>query len=106
MNTRNAIKEGDIYKTISCGGREFVVRYGYYSEQERLLGEIIPILPDFEAAPIHTEEGFPYATAIQDSCLHYSPRKNDGDGWCFDCEHFCGSDEIGVCRCNEKRLNK
>lgn len=98
-------KEGDIYKVITLAGREFVLRYGYYSDAERD-GDPMPILPDFEKEPCFDENGSPLVTRIQDACEHYSPRGSIGDGWCADCKHYPDENgDLGICQCeNNKQL--
>lgn len=97
--------EGDIYKELTVGGRVFKLVYGFYSDSERETGEMVPLLPDFESAPLHTEGGLPFVTHIQDACPSYSPKRGEGDLWCSDCIHFKNDgQEIGVCLCESNRL--
>lgn len=107
MSGANKKSEGDIYKTITVSDRSFVIRYGFYSDTERLYGEPIPILPDFEANPLYDQNGRPYVTRIQDSCTHYKTGDGRaGDSWCADCIYYCGGrDEIGLCLCEQNKIN-
>ena len=97
----NVQREGDVYKLISISGQTFEIRYGFYSDSERELGEPIPIFPDFISMPQYDTNGRPYVTHIQDPCKHYDTGKNyAGDGWCADCIYFSDKDkEISVCKC-------
>ena len=92
----NTIKEGSIYKVLTAFGKNFEIRYGYYEEFERLTGEPIPIYPDFREYPLHTEEGFPFVTQMQDVCGHCRLRSNDS--CCGNCRYFAiGEELIGIC---------
>lgn len=101
---RQKPREGDIHEIVSVGGHQFVIRYGYYSEVDRLETEPIPIYPCFLTTPHFTEEGYPLITRIQDACEYYSTGEERGDGWCADCMH-CNitHQQIGVCRCKERQ---
>ncbi len=104
MNVTHKPNEGDIYKIINICGIEFVLRYGFYSESERELGEPIPILPNFNETPFFTENGMPLVTCIQDACKHYCPKNGTGDGWCADCIYFPNEcDEIGICQSEKNK---
>lgn len=93
-------REGDIHEEVCVGGHSFVIRYGYYSEEERQSTPPIPIYPCFVAQPRYTAEGHPLVTRIQDACEHYTPRSGEGDNWCADCVHCVSSHvEIGICEC-------
>jgi len=98
-------KEGDLYKILNIGKSSFIIRYGYYSEEERSFGEPIPILPDFTRDPEYDSNGFALATYIQDACPHYRPRDGiSGDGWCSDCIYYPDPKaEIDVCQCIHNR---
>ena len=98
-------REGDIYDVVHVGGYDFIIRYGFYEEGERGASDPIPIFPCFLADPVHTLEGYPLVTRIQDACEHYFPGENNkGDGWCADCVHCVGiHDAIGVCQCPNRR---
>ena len=66
------VKEGDLYKIITVFGKTFELRYGYYAENERQskFNEVTPIYPDFRKDPLHTMEGYPFVTQMQDVCEH------------------------------------
>lgn len=104
MNEVN-IREGDLYKIAEVAGKAFEIRYGYTCEGERALWEPTPIYPDFIAIPEYTADGFPFATAYQDICEHYSPKpKATGENWCNDCTLFDKQEEyIGICRCPKRQ---
>jgi len=100
----NKIRDGDLYKIISLFGKEFEIKYGYYEEYERTRGEPIPIYPDFERYPEHTEEGYPFVTQMQELCEH--GESEISDAYCADCKYYKhGEDLIGICTC-EKNKNK
>lgn len=97
------VRDGDLYKLIKVYDREFDLRYGYYEEFERDIGEPIPIYPDFLKEPIYTADGRPFVTAMQDVCGEYSGSGNDNV--CFSCEHYeAGEELIGICKCPRKKL--
>lgn len=100
-----SIKEGDLYKCITAFGKTFEVRYGYYSETERHspFHEVIPIYPNFSETPLHTDEGRPFVTQMQDICEHYAGAPEGDD--CYSCPHYLHGDELlGICLCeNNKR---
>lgn len=102
MNTKP--REGDIYDVVPVGGHSFVIRYGFYEESERGVSDPIPIFPCFLTNPVHTDEGSPLVTRIQDACEHYIPTQGEGDGWCADCIH-CQNwyTEIGICQCPRRQ---
>lgn len=97
-------KEGDLYKIVTAFGETFEIKYGFYSEEERLseFGEVMPIYPDFISKPEHTAEGYPFVTQMQDVCDFYSGEEYDD---CFSCSHYCHGDElIGICKCPKNKL--
>lgn len=98
-------REGDVYKTLTVGEKEFVIKYGYYCEDDRKIDEPMPLFPDFKEAPEYTPCGKPLVTRIQDACEHYEPHDDlYADGWCCDCKHFEATEQdISVCT-NKKRL--
>ena len=97
-------REGDIHEVVHVGGHSFIIRYGYYAEEERHMADPLPIYPCFLTTPYFTEEGHPLITRIQDACEHYQTAEGEGDRWCADCVH-CHSEhkEIGICRCEHRR---
>ena len=99
---RAAPREGDLYKTVTTFGRTFEVRYGFYTEQDRLnpLCEPALIYPDFLKAPLFTDDGAPFVTMMQDACDKYrGSAKKTPDTTCADCRYFeRGEEWFGVCR--------
>ena len=93
------------HKVYRAGGREFPV----YPEYDEQLGESYPAYPDFEERPEYTDEGHPFATAEQESCLYAKTnsfgRVKPSD--CGGCSWFCREqmpyDPIGVCMCEARR---
>ncbi len=103
MAVNRSPKEGELYKAIKVGSKEFKIYYGYYSESDRLLETPLPIFPDFILSPEYGECGRPIVTRIQDACEYYDAHNNEGDGWCADCKYFLNHDEISFCK-HKKRL--
>jgi hypothetical protein len=102
--TMSKIQEGELYKIVTVFGKTFELYYGYYDEIERVgkYTEPIPIYPDLIQHPLYTEEGYPFATEMQDACSHFLGRK--GEESCFACRHFEKGDElIGVCKCKMRQ---
>lgn len=98
--------EGEVYKTLNVSGREFVIRYGYYSEIERDSGQPIPVMLDFISEPLYTSHGLPFVTRIQDACEHYIAKCGRGDGWCADCKYYSDArEDIGVCLCEKRKIS-
>ncbi len=102
MGETKSHREGDLYKTLTVGGKEFIVVYGYYSENERLTCDPMPIYPNLSEYPEFTDDGKPIVTCIQDACTHYRPLNGQsGEGWCADCSYYSDpKEEIGVCQNN------
>ena len=99
------IKEGDLYAVLNIHGHTVELRYGYYEERERAMGEPIPIYPDFKKHPLYTCEGYPLVTQMQDLCQHGTSSYEDG--CCFDCQHFRQSqDLIGICTNSKNKQAK
>lgn len=99
-------REGDVHAVVCVGGHSFTIRYGYYTELERHSTDPIPIYPCFVTNPHYTQEGCPLVTRVQDACEHYDTgQESGGDRWCADCI-YCSdvSKEIGICRCDHRRL--
>ena len=98
-------KEGDLYKIITSFGKTFELKYGYYSEAERhsRFNEVVPIYPNFLECPLHTSEGHPFVTQMQDICPHYIGNKNGEE--CCNCVHYLHGDELlGICTCEKNKL--
>ena len=99
------IKEGDLYKTLTIHGKTFHLYYGYYDEIERTgpYSELIPIYPNFQKAPLYTEDGKPFVTQMQDACEYYDGHSTADE--CHDCRHFRPGEElIGICSCRQNRI--
>lgn len=98
-------KEGDIYKIIQLGSHRFELRYGFYEDFERRLGEPVVIYPDLEKEPLYDASGKRIVTAIQDPCRHYRiANGSSGNNCCCDCEHYRHfGDDIGICACCENQ---
>lgn len=100
----HVIREGDIYEVTSVGGHSFMIRYGYYAEEDRHTADPMPIYPCFVSEPKYTSEGHPLITRMQDACHHYMS-ENGGDGWCADCAHADSwNGQIGICRCKNRKM--
>lgn len=100
----NAPKEGDLYTRIEHGGRTFELYYGYYEECDRQnpLVKPIPVYPNFVERPQYDNDGYPFATEMQDACPYYIGKHPD-DG-CYACKHYERVIEfIGVCTCEQRR---
>jgi hypothetical protein len=94
-------KEGDLYKVITVGGRSFEIYYGYYEEMDRQNPSVEPmeIYPDFLKSPVYTDEGIPFAVAMQTPCEHFLGVA-DEDNTCYQCGYYEGQEELlGLCRC-------
>ena len=97
-------REGDLYRVIRVFGCEFALYYGYYDERERQsqYSEPIPIYPDFHALPRYTADGYPFVTAMQDACRHFTGAHAE-DG-CHGCAHYRHGEEfLGICCHRERR---
>lgn len=97
-------KEGDLYKSVTISGHTFHLLYGYYEDFERQskYNEPMPIYPDFIKHPQYTENGTPFATAMQDICACYDGAES-GDS-CSHCSHFQMCEELfGLCHCPKNK---
>lgn len=105
MSAFSVPKEGQIYKSLTVGGHDFELKYGYYESHERELCPPVVIFPDLHRTPRYSPEGYPLVTQIQDPCRHYKEQSQAGEHWCGDCFYFTGEHrEIGICRCPAHRL--
>ncbi len=100
-------REGDIYRQITVGGHDFTIRYGFYTDADRLSGDPIPIWPCFIECPRWTYDGYPLITRIQDACEDYLVAQGEGEGWCADCT-YCHQEceQLGICRCERRRVRR
>ena len=105
MQQQHEPREGDLYRQVELFGKTFDLRYGYYEDKDRR-GPPDVIYPNFIREPIHTEDGMPFVTMMQDACQHYSGDiDSGGDSICGDCEYFKHGEEwLGVCTCSQKWL--
>lgn len=98
-------KEGDLYKIIRLYGKTFEIRYGFYEECDRhtLFAEPMEIYPDFIKEPQYTDEGIPFATAIQIPCENFSGAM-DENSTCEECDFYQNGEELlGICTCPCRR---
>ncbi|MBO4971967.1 MAG: hypothetical protein J6D45_04065 [Clostridia bacterium] len=98
--------EGDLFMTVAVGGYTFDLRYGYYEDSDRSLGEPVPIYPDLKKHPLYSRDGFPIVTAVQSPCEYYTVKKDEArEDCCCDCIYYPSmKDEIGICRCRARQL--
>ncbi|MEM5770448.1 MAG: hypothetical protein AAGU32_19505 [Bacillota bacterium] len=95
------------YKVCRVGKRQFPICFEY----DQQLNESYPVYPDFEQHPEYTDDGRPFATAVQESCPYCSPvapggllpSDCGGCGWFF--REETPYDPIGVCMCDGRRKN-
>ncbi|MBP3396858.1 MAG: hypothetical protein J6L87_06775 [Clostridia bacterium] len=96
--------EGELYRVIALEGQEFAVYYGYYEECDRQnpMVKPVPLYPDFIARPQYDNDGYPFATEMQDACRLYEGK--DPEDGCCTCKHYCRVlDFIGLCTCEKRR---
>ena len=97
-------KEGDLYCTVTVGGKKFEIYYGYYEEYERksLYNDPVPVYPDLFDNPEYGDDGTPIVTEMQVACEHYSGRKSDDR--CGLCQHFKKAENLfGLCECESRK---
>lgn len=100
-----ANKEGELFKAMHIYGVTFEIKYGYYEESDRLamFAEPMAIYPDFQKTPQYTEDGVPFATAMQEPCQWFTG-KEDENSTCEDCSYYQGCEELlGICTCEKNR---
>ena len=98
-------REGDLYKVIRIHGRTFEIRYGFYEERDRhsRYAEPMEIYPDFLKDPQYTDEGTPFATAVQRPCPYFTG-KADENSVCEECSYYQHGEELlGLCICPMNR---
>jgi len=98
-------KEGDLFKVIQLHGNTFEIKYGFYEESDRHCrnAEPVAIYPDFIRQPRHTQDGFPFVTAMQLPCPHFEGQLDENSG-CEDCAAYCHGEELlGICTCPHNR---
>ena len=91
-------------KICSAGGREFLI----YREYDDIAEKDILNYPDFEDDPQYTDEGYPFATAVQECCEYFlddGAGEDEPSGDCGSCKWFKREetlyDMIGVCMCDK-----
>ena len=97
-------KEGDLYARIEHEGRTVELFYGYYEECDRQnpLVQPVPLYPDFVKRPQYDNDGYPFATEMQDACKYYVGK--DPDDGCYTCKYYRRVlDFIGLCTCESCR---
>ncbi len=95
----NQFNEGNLYKRIQIGDHVFELRYGYYTDSDRALGEPYVIFPRLAEIPHYDRDGFRIVSAIQTPCEFYEVvAHKTRDECCVDCIHYMPpGDDIGVC---------
>ena len=72
-------------------------------DRESMYNTPIEIYPDFVKAPVYTDDGIPFVTAMQKKCENYKGEW-DEESTCFQCAHYEKCEELlGVCTCRERR---
>lgn len=98
-------KEGDLFKIITCHGKTFEIRYGFYEERDRQgrFAEPMAIYPDFMKQPRYTDSGAPFVTAIQNPCEYFDGYQ-DENSTCEECRYYQHCEELlGICICPENK---
>lgn len=99
-------REGELFLVVSVEGYTFELRYGYYEESDRVMGEPVPIYPDLKNNPIYTKDGRPIVTAVQVPCENYEvPEGYEREDCCSNCIYYPNMrDEISICQCERRRV--
>lgn len=98
-------EEKHLHKIYRVGDRSFPV----YLEYDEQMGESYPAYPNFEECPEYTQEGRPFAMAVQESCPYAKAKtsKEEAPSDCSDCRWFYREhtpyDPIGICMCDVQR---
>ncbi len=100
-------REGELFRIVLVDEHRFEIRYGYYEESDRAMGEPVPIYPDLIKEPLYTKEGFPLITAVQSPCEYYEILEGyEDEDTCSSCKYYPNIwDEISICQCEKRRLN-
>ena len=104
----NAPKEGELFKEIRIYGKIFEIKYGFYEEKDRYAkyAEPVEIYPNFIENPQFTDDGVPFATAMQIPCEHFEG-KIDENSVCDNCKHYRQCEHLlGICECPANRKTK
>lgn len=97
--------EGDLYKTITLGGKKIDIKYQRYDDLDpeyRISYEV----KCFADNPEYTEDGFAFRNGQDDACPYLIPRDGDKDRnfTCDTCAYLSDRIEhIGICGCTAKR---
>ena len=97
-------KEGELYKIIEAHGKTFEIYYGYYDEADRQNPYVEPMemYPNFVEAPVYTDKGIPFVTAMQSPCKHFKG-EDDVDNTCYQCAYYEKCEELlGLCKCKAR----
>jgi len=105
MNGSIIPKEGELFQVVLVDEYRFELRYGFYEESDRAMGEPVPIYPNLIEEPLYTKEGRPLVTAIQSSCEQYEILEGyEDEGTCSSCKYYPNVwKEISICQCEKKR---
>ena len=98
-------KEGDLYARIEHEGRTFELYYGYYEECDRQNPMVhpVPLYPNFVEHPQYDNEGYPFATEMQDACRYYEGKPGKYND-CAECQYYLHGDELlGICTCPKNK---
>ena len=101
-------KEGELYRIIEAHGKTFEIYYGYYDEADRQNPYVEPMemYPNFVEAPVYTEKGIPFVTAMQPPCRYFNG-VSDVDNTCYQCAYYERCEELlGLCTCPHNRKEK
>ena len=103
LQEKSKHREGELYKIINAHGKTFEIYYGYYDEADRQNPYVEPMemYPNFVEAPVYTEKGIPFVTAMQPPCKHFKG-EDDVDNTCYQCAYYEKCEELlGICRCSK-----
>ena len=90
------------------GGRDFLI----HQEFDDLLGQYIPVYPDFEENPEYTDDGKPFKLSLDEGCSSFQSAHKENSQLCEqDAYSDCGCccffyrgetplDLIGICTCS------
>ncbi len=97
--------EGALYRSLEIDGHRFELRYGYYEEGERILGEPVVVYPDLEKRRMYCNRGYRLVTAVQTPCAYYTiSGAGEPEYCCSDCLHYSDpAEEIARCLCIEQQ---
>ena len=90
---------------LSCGPLFVEIVTGCSIDRVGKYNDPIPIYPNFSENPQYNNEGYPFVTEMQDTCVYYDGSKTQE--FCRACSYFQAEEDlIGTCRCpkNEKYI--